>query len=74
MLADDMPCNARNPFPGSVFNDQNKKTDLYGMDVQVDYRGYEVNVENVIRLLTGFFNMVDLTSRYFNRNSFLIPF
>ncbi|KRX99191.1 GPI-anchor transamidase, partial [Trichinella pseudospiralis] len=35
MLADDMPCNPRNPKP------------------EVDYRGYEVTVENFIRILIG---------------------
>jgi phosphatidylinositol glycan class K len=45
--------NARNTFKGSVFNDQSKYKDLYGNNIQVDYRGYEVNVENVIRLLTA---------------------
>ncbi|KIY69994.1 hypothetical protein CYLTODRAFT_348426 [Cylindrobasidium torrendii FP15055 ss-10] len=52
MLADDAACNPRNrdaanvyPSPGGV--------DLYGDNIEVDYRGYEVTVENVIRLLTG---------------------
>ena len=27
--------------------------DLYGDDVEVDYRGYEVTVPNFLRLLTG---------------------
>ncbi|OQV15853.1 GPI-anchor transamidase [Hypsibius exemplaris] len=53
MLADDMPCNARNPRPGSVFNNARQHIDVYGDDVEVDYRGYEVTVENFIRLLTG---------------------
>ena len=26
---------------------------MYGDDVEVDYRGYEVTVENFVRLLTG---------------------
>jgi hypothetical protein len=26
---------------------------VYGDDVEVDYRGYEVTVENLIRVLTG---------------------
>lgn len=53
MLADDMACNPRNMFPGTVYSNQNRKLDLYGDAVEVDYRGDEVTVENFIRLLTG---------------------
>ena len=62
MLPDDMACNPRNTFPGSVFNDKSRDLDLYddkgalaslGMGgIEVDYRGNEVTVENFIRLLT----------------------
>ena len=37
-------------FPFSL---QNENIDVYGDDVEVDYRGYEVTVENFVRLLTG---------------------
>uniref|UniRef100_F6S8C9 GPI-anchor transamidase n=2 Tax=Ciona intestinalis TaxID=7719 RepID=F6S8C9_CIOIN len=53
MLADDMACNPRNPRPGKVYNNKNEAIDVYGNDVEVDYRGYEVTVENFIRVLTG---------------------
>ncbi|OMH79353.1 GPI-anchor transamidase [Zancudomyces culisetae] len=53
MLADDMACNPRNQVPGAVFDHPNKVVDLYGDNIEVDYRGYEVTVENFIRLLTG---------------------
>ncbi|CAG8536955.1 9955_t:CDS:2 [Paraglomus occultum] len=53
MLADDVACNARNAFPATVFNNAGKYLDLYGDNVEVDYRGYEVTVENFIRVLTG---------------------
>ena len=75
MLADDMPCNARNPRPATVFNNAYHHINVYGDDVEVDYRGrqllshcfpslmsvlldclatgYEVTVQNFIRLLTG---------------------
>lgn len=53
-LADDMPCNARNPAPGVVRNNARRQhVNVYGDDVEVDYRGYEVTVHNFIRLLTG---------------------
>ncbi|KAK4596557.1 hypothetical protein RGQ29_014556 [Quercus rubra] len=53
MLADDMACNARNKYPAQVFNNENHKLNLYGDNVEVDYRGYEVTVENFFRVLTG---------------------
>ena len=53
MVADDMACNPRNPSPATVFNNENENIDVYGDDVEVDYRGYEVTVENFVRLLTG---------------------
>ncbi|KAF8196655.1 peptidase C13 family-domain-containing protein [Mycena galopus ATCC 62051] len=53
MLADDAACNARNRFPGSVYANPGRGLDLYGDNIEVDYRGYEVTVENFIRVLTG---------------------
>lgn len=53
MLADDVACNSRNKFPGSVYAKAGRHLDLYGENIEVDYRGYEVTVENFIRLLTG---------------------
>jgi glycosylphosphatidylinositol transamidase (GPIT) subunit GPI8 len=53
MLADDASCNARNKFPGSVYANPGRHLDLYGDNIEVDYRGYEVTVENFIRVLTG---------------------
>jgi GPI-anchor transamidase subunit K len=65
MLPDDMACNPRNTFSGSVFNDKSRDLDLYDQQrsfegegahasggIEVDYRGNEVTVENFIRLLT----------------------
>lgn len=54
MLADDAACNNRNKFPGNVYANPGQGLDLYGDNIEVDYRGYEVTVENFIRLLTGF--------------------
>nr|CAG4640921.1 EOG090X07K0 [Eulimnadia texana] len=53
MIADDMACNSRNPHPAAVYNNANQQINVYGDDVEVDYRGYEVTVENFVRLLTG---------------------
>jgi len=53
MLADDMPCNARNTYPGEIYNNKDLNINLYGEEVEVDYRDSEVTVENFLRLLTG---------------------
>ncbi|KAI9323383.1 peptidase C13 family-domain-containing protein [Dichotomocladium elegans] len=53
MLADDVSCNPRNKYPATVYNNAARILDLYGDNVEVDYRGYEVTVENFIRMLTG---------------------
>ena len=53
MLADDIACDARNRFPATVFNNAARLIDLYGDNVEVDYRGYDVTVEKFIRVLTG---------------------
>lgn len=65
MLSDDAACNTRNKFPGCVFSSAGSagratgngggkdNLDLYGDNIEVDYRGYEVTVENFLRVLTG---------------------
>ena len=53
MLPDDIGCNASNKYAGSVYAHKDHRMDLYGDRVEVDYRGYEVTVENFLRVLTG---------------------
>merc|ERR1719160_1116783 len=53
MLGEDAACNPRNSRPGQIFNEQHHSINLYGEDVEVDYRGDEVSVDNFIRLLVG---------------------
>lgn len=60
MLADDTACNSRNKFPGCVYASAARDLDLYGDNIEVDYRGYEVTVENFIRVLTGAYAVVKL--------------
>ena len=47
MLADDMACNHRNPKPATVFSHKNMELNVYGDDVEVDYRGYEVGFHDL---------------------------
>lgn len=42
MISDDMACNPRNPRPATIFNNAHEQINVYGDDVEVDYRGYEV--------------------------------
>jgi len=53
MLGEDIACNARNALKGAVFADELQTIDLFDESVQVDYRGEEVTVENVLRVLSG---------------------
>jgi phosphatidylinositol glycan class K len=53
MLPENTACNPRNMRPGEILIDEERNYDVYGKDVQVDYRGNEVNVENFMRVLTG---------------------
>eukprot|EP00494_Astrolonche_serrata_P033437 UN33706 len=58
MLAEDVACNARNPFKPQVFmgNDNiplEDRLDIYGEDPEVDYRGGDCSVQNVLRVLSG---------------------
>ncbi len=36
-----------------MYNNAQQHINLYGEDVEVDYRGYEVTVESFIRVMTG---------------------
>jgi len=40
-------------YPATMFNNADHRVDLYGDSIEVDYRGYEVTVENFVRILTG---------------------
>ncbi|CAH8501417.1 unnamed protein product [Schistosoma bovis] len=53
MVADDASCSSRNPRPATIFNNPYSRVNLYGEEIEIDYRGYEVTVENFIRVLTG---------------------
>lgn len=53
MLADDIACNPRNPYPTSVFNNADQQTNLYDDIVEVDYRGYEVTASSFLDLFLG---------------------
>lgn len=53
MVADGMACDAQNPYPAQVFNDERRSKNVYGTHIQVDYRGTAVTAEALMRVLTG---------------------
>lgn len=65
MLADDIACNPRNVLPGRVHSAEMQAADnvergdiknvenLFTEDVEVDFRGDEVNVDTFLRLMTS---------------------
>ncbi|TFJ86852.1 hypothetical protein NSK_001940 [Nannochloropsis salina CCMP1776] len=53
MLADDIPCNARNARPGGVYHSTTHTIDLCANGLEVDYKNEEVTVGNFVRVLTG---------------------
>uniref|UniRef100_A0A7S2XL40 GPI-anchor transamidase n=1 Tax=Attheya septentrionalis TaxID=420275 RepID=A0A7S2XL40_9STRA len=59
MLADDIPCNTRNPFKSHIFSSlpnsrqTHKPHSLYDDNIEIDYRGAEVTAEQFWRVLTG---------------------
>lgn len=52
MLADDIPCNMRNPFRGKIFSRGVKGEDLME-NAEIDYSGTDVTVDAFLRVLLG---------------------
>lgn len=63
MLADDIACNPRNPYPTSVFNNADQQTNLYDDIVEVDYRGYEVTARSFLDVFHGEALLAQLLSK-----------
>mmetsp|Transcript_6085 Transcript_6085/g.13266 ORF Transcript_6085/g.13266 Transcript_6085/m.13266 type:complete len:392 (-) Transcript_6085:366-1541(-) len=61
MIADDVPCDGRNPYKNAIYPDYARGGDgesVYGCDdingiVEIDYRGTDVTVENFLGVLVG---------------------
>lgn len=52
MLADEVACNARNPYKDSIHPIGSHRVDLFE-NVQIDYGGNDVTVDNFFRVLLG---------------------
>ena len=63
MNADDFACNARNPFPATIFHNESHSLNLYDDSFEVDYKGADVSVESFIRLLIGRHESYEHTSK-----------
>ena len=50
MLADEIPTNARNPKKNLM---EYSQTSPYSQDIEIDFRGDEVTVENLVKVLLG---------------------
>lgn len=48
-----MACNSRNALKGQVFDDSSHSTQLFNDDIQIDYKGSEVSVQNFLSVLSG---------------------
>ena len=56
MIADDIPCDGRNPHKNGIFPEYARTgtgNSVYNADVEIDYRGTDVTVENFLRVLVG---------------------
>jgi phosphatidylinositol glycan class K len=53
MLADDIACEPRNAFPGTLHATGNMKANVMCADVEVDYAGDSVTAINFMRVLSG---------------------
>ena len=56
MIADDLPCDGRNPHKNAIYPEYARTgtgNSVYNADVEIDYRGTDVTVENFLRVLVG---------------------
>ena len=56
MIADDIPCDGRNPHKNAIYPEYARTgsgNSVYDADVEIDYRGTDVTVESFLRVLVG---------------------
>lgn len=66
MLPDNYACNPRNPFPSKMLID-NK--DYFPEDIEIDYRGADISVENILNLLRGRYPIGTPSNKRLDSNS-----
>jgi phosphatidylinositol glycan class K len=53
MLPENHACNARNPYPGTMYFDIDNKENLYCDDIEVDYKAEDLTYETILNLIRG---------------------
>jgi phosphatidylinositol glycan class K len=53
MLPENHACNPRNPFPGTVYDKKDHRSNLYCEDVEVDYKAEDLTYESILNLIRG---------------------
>jgi len=53
LLADEIPGNPRNPFKNTISTTGGRYTSLFDESIQIDYRGDDVTVDNIRKVLLG---------------------
>jgi len=53
MLPENHACNARNPYPGTIFVEKDHKINFYCSDIEIDYKSDDLTYETILNLLRG---------------------
>ncbi len=53
MLPENHACNARNPFPGTLYFELDTKENLYCEDIEIDYKAEDLTYETILNLIRG---------------------
>jgi phosphatidylinositol glycan class K len=53
MVPMDHACNARNPFPGTLFHDEAHSKNWLCEDIEIDYKAEDLTAESILNLLRG---------------------
>ena len=49
----DHACNPRNPFPGTLYHNEEHDFNCFGDDVEIDYKAEDLTAESILNLLRG---------------------
>eukprot|EP00347_Sterkiella_histriomuscorum_P003366 403364570 len=68
MLPENHACNARNPYPGTIYFEADHKENFYCDDVEVDYKGDDLTYETILNILRGRYSNYFPNSKRLNAN------
>jgi GPI-anchor transamidase subunit K len=69
MLPTDHGCNPRNPFPGTIYHEEEHELDWLCENVEVDYKGEDLTEETILNALRGRYDDFLPMSKRLNTNS-----